>query len=503
MGFTHNRGRRLSGAALALISGLLIVTSCDSDKGNGNGSSGFGVVRGTVHLPFELTAAAQPVAGATVFLFGGNYDSTVTTDSTGGFLFVDVPNISLTLTAGRGLCIADASAMITALADDTVTQDLTLSSQAPADCIGLPWAGAAQLAVEPGMNRAILLYDQNAPEGPALVVVDLLTGAGSSHALSDLDNVFDLEVIGSGQIVFNFENASGFGLRFFDVVGMTTIGDDIIYNNQAAALHHPGKLALGVNGDVLFVTHAHRPSISSTPLGQIFAVSLATRAFIDADDDPANGEFAFDTALVAGAFGWPHGIAFDDATTEILVGNFDQTLVSAIDWTLWGTFDRAGGPVSGTGVVRTIDMNPGVAGFAVWLWDFAGGQGVAAWKAGRQIPMAAYQSGSSESSLTRIEENIIFDSDNLILTVVPDRQSWFTSIWPEDGNPGIGERHLGSLERRHRYESMFAFNLEFEVKPRAFAVSAATGKLYVTYRKEAILEVFDLCEGAECDSGAL
>jgi len=473
----------------------------------GNGPTKFGAVAGTVYLPFELSAALKPAVGATVRLSVGDFDTSTVTGDAGTFFFDQVPARTVRLVASLGTCLADTQVAVRVTEGDTTAADVTLSSSPSSNCFGLPFAGAARMEIDPASNRAVLLYDAAYTSAdrshPAIVVVDLTSGEGSTHEFADLDDVYDLVLVSGTEAVFNFKSATGFGLRFFDVAAMTASRADVIFETDLS--FQGGRIALDDLHERLFVTVGNQPVF--TPVGKVYALSLVTGLWLDADNDPADGDFAFDDDLVAGALGWAYNIAFDPAAGEILVGSrvvpfLQSPFLTAISVSKWGTFDRDSNLTAPTPGVRKINMDPGegFTGFAVEYWDFAGGIGVAAKSLSGRAGMVTYTSGGTTFTTKLVEENTQLVADNQFLTIIPERQTWFTLI-EDPGRPqavrkSIEERELSTLQRHNRYETRFLEDPP--LVPRGFAVNTQTQRLYVAYQNSPILEVFELCRGTAC-----
>ncbi|HUU44110.1 MAG TPA: carboxypeptidase-like regulatory domain-containing protein [Acidobacteriota bacterium] len=491
------RCRRTTVTLLIVITATGIAMTCGDD--NGSGPTGYGSVTGIVRVPFDLTAEFQPAAGVTVRLTGGDYDSSVVTGEDGVFLFEEVPNLQMTLSAEQGPCFTVAGVSVTAIADETVTQDLTLASADPGECFGLPRAGAARMEVNLTGDAAVLLYPTGSGTHPALAVFDLVTGEGAVEELADLDAVYDIKLIAADLGILNYKSAAGYGLRFFHPASLSLDGDDVIYvPAPLSGTHEPGRLTCDDLGQTVFVTHGTRQLANVS--GMVFAVSVSGRTLIDADDDDGDGLAAFDNDLVNGTLNWAFNIAFDPDAGEILVANRQITIgvpptVTAIDWTQWGSFDRDGGLSAPTEGVRVIDMDPGTSGFGVEFWDFTDGYGVAAHQ---NTPILLYESGGeSFTPPYHTEVQIDLRSSDLVLKILPERQSWFALVFkPSTGKKAVEEWTLSTLERHHRYESRFPASSG--LVPRAFTVDGVNARLYVAYVGEPVLEIFDLCEPGEC-----
>jgi hypothetical protein len=482
---------------LFLLTTLIVsVGGCSGD--GGTKPEQFGAVEGVVRLPFKLAASGEPIEGVSVHLTAGDFDTVTTTDATGAFFFAQIPARQADLSAAFGSCLSVAGQSVVVRANDTVSADLSLESHADRDTISVGWAGATRMEIDPATNRAILLYDAAARGGtPGIVTLDLTTGQFTSTDLSDVTDVYDLEIINSNKVVFNFKSAARYGLRFFDPVARSQIGSDVIYPSaQAGQVDYEGRLAIDAAGENVFVTHVIRAG--SVTKGKIYAVSVSQQQLLDADDDPFDGEFAFDADLVANSILWAYNIAFDDATNEILVGNRTSATITAVDWTMWGQFDRGAGLSVPTAGVRVIDMTPPPPynddqGFGAELWGFAGGNGIASKSLPGKVPILHYESGAETWTDFHVETIIFPASTNHVVKIIPQRHTWFTAF----RDPGrdfegviaaIEERPFGTLQRLYRYESRF---IE-EPGPRAFAIDAANKLLYVAYDEYTFLEVFCL-----------
>ncbi|MBI3873168.1 MAG: carboxypeptidase regulatory-like domain-containing protein [candidate division Zixibacteria bacterium] len=488
--------RRIGAVMLAAFVAAL-TTTCGG--GGGVEPPKTGSVVGIVNLPFDLTAALIPADTARVHLFGGDYSQTKKTDANGRFVFDQIPVRTMTLVATYGSCLADTQKAISVPENDTLRLNVNLTASQPTECLILPYAGAARMEIASGSNRGILLYDTLAhvttPPKPAIVVVDLMTGEGTSHQFADLQNVYDMALAGADVAVFNFKSADGYGLRFWNVTTMSKSREDIIYEPDRST--QPGQLTLDDTHTTVFVTAGR----FSDPWGSVYAAPVSGGDLNDADDDLSNDKFAFDNGLVAGSLGWAYGIAFDPAAGEILVGNRltdvgQPPSITAIDWSKWGSFHR--GSPSGTPGVRVVPMDAGVTGFAVEFWDFAGGKGVAAKSLSGVAAMLLYPSAGTTYSEQLVESGVELRSNDHALTIIPTRQSWF-SIFDDPSRPdgvrkSVEERSLSTLARLRRFETRHApFNLEDPIPDaRAFAFDNSTGGLYVAYRNLPLLEVFAL-----------
>jgi hypothetical protein len=474
----------------AMISGCL--GSCGG--GGGNGKTKTGHVEGTVYLPFTLTASLQPASDVQVRLSGGDYLETVTTGTDGRFGFDDVPARTLTLLITPASCLADSQLSVSVVADDTLNLEVTLEGDVSGGCLAIPFAGAERMEIDQATNQAVLLYDTTIHSNPALMVVDLATGAAQVSEFTDIDDVFDLAFISSSVVVFNcFKAGQGFYLRFWDIQTMTSYRADVQYAPYRGAPPAIddlfGKLAVTPSGSDVFVSHRMRQG--ATFDGKIYCINVAQGVYTDADQNALDGEFAFDPDLVAGSINWPYGLAIDGATGELLVGNYLDTLVIAINLTDWGTFDRDANLVAPIPGVRKIPMSSGVAGFKPWFWGFAGGRGVAA---NPSYGYSTYVSGGSGAATTGFEPNVQLTSPTQHLAIDPVRGSWFTLVFdasrPQAVQRSVEERSLTTLAKLRRYETQFT--VLPELRPRAFAVNSQTSNLYVTYDNRAIIEVFPL-----------
>lgn len=471
---------------------MLALGGCSSD--NGPRPVEFGAVKGTVVLPFKFAAAGEPVEGASVRITAGDFDTTAITDAGGQFVLGPVPAGSVLLSATLGTCLSDVRSGFNVPANDTARIDLTLASSADFDTIAVGLVGASSMALEPFGNRAVLLVDSTARGGaaPSVIVVNLTTGESERADQPDLTDVYDLAVINSNLIVFNFLSPTGYGLRFFDPVAMAKSGNDVYYHFTQAT--HAGKLALDTDRTRVFVTHGIREG--AQVIGRVWAIDVAQRNLIDADDNAFDLIFSFDNNLVGGALGWPYGIGLDPATSEILVANRQSKSVTAIDWNMWGNFDREAGLTVPTQGVRRINITPMSAdsiGFGVEVWGFGGGYGIAAKTLSGAAPILRYSSGGTSADLMHTETSILPASLNHSVKVVPQRQSWFSMFRdPSRLSAGrqfaIEERSTATLRRVYRYESRFVN----DPTPTAFAIDPDRGLLYVAYRTRRMIEVFCL-----------
>lgn len=482
--------RTSASVAMAILT-LTLLSGCSS--GDGNGPAGFGTVKGTVHLPFKFAAANEPVEGATVLITAGDFDTTATTDANGQFVVGSIPSGTAAVTATLGTCLAEHFPSVSVPANDTLRLTITLASDADFDTIPVPWAGAIRMELEPANNRAIMLIDAASTGGaPEVVVVDLSTGQAQSALQTGLTDVYDLAVVGPNLVVFNFLAPEGHCLRFFNPSTMEKVGNDVLYFPEQTV--HPGKIALDDLRENVFVTHGVR--LGTQVAGRVWAVNIAQRQMIDVDDDIFDLVFSFDTNLVAGSLGWSYGISFDAATQEILVASRQSKFITAIDWTMWGDFDREANlsiPTTGVRRIPIVPQSGDSVGFGVEIWGFAGGYGIAAKRLSGTAPFLRYSSGGSAADMMFTETAIAPASTNHTLKVIPERQSWFSMFRdPDRANNGvqhaIEERSTATLQRVYRYESMYID----DATPTAFAVDTDNGLLYVAYSGRKAIEVFCL-----------
>lgn len=473
-----------------LIASLMIVaiSGCGDDDNGGNGGNKFGRVEGVVYLPFEIAAALQPAAGVVVNLAGGDYSQNRTTDAEGKFGFNDVPIGAKTLSYSPAACLADTHAAVTVFEADTVSVSMTLAGDVSGDCISIPFFGAARIEINTATNVAVLLYDTAKRPKPALVVVDLTTGAVSSIEFDDLTSVYDLAFVSGSVVVFNCLKSGSYYLRLWNVSSMEPHRSDIFYTNQQVRVG--GRLTVAPNGVDVFVTHQTRtPALVED--GQIYCLNLLTGTYTDADNASLDGNFAFDSSLVGASVNWPYGVALDENTSELLVANYNDTVIVAISLSHWGTFDRSANLVAPIAGVRKISMSTGVAGFRPYIWGFSGSRGVAAHPT---AGMLAYESEGTAPSATLFETGIGLTSDKNHLVVFPDRGTWYTLVTdparPQSVREAIEERSLTTLAKSDRFESRFLETPALD--PRAFAVNTQTNRLYVAYNNKAIIEVFTL-----------
>lgn len=474
--------------ATVLVAGILIACSGCGDDGNGNGTEKFGRVEGVVYLPFETAAALQPAVGVTVNLAGGDYDEDEVTDANGRFGFDDAPVRAMILTITPAACLADTQIAVTVLESDTVGVEVTLTGDIAGDCITLPFAGASRMEIDPGTNRAVLLYDTSVRPKPALMVVNLTTGSISSVEFEDITAVYDLAFVFSDIVVFNcFKPGSGYYLRFWNITTMQEHRSDIFYTNETVQVG--GHIVVTPNGADVFVTHQTRSGFNFD--GQVFCLNVAEGGYTDADNLPLDGKFAFDSSLVGSSVNWPYGIAFDENTSELLVANYSDTVLVAIDLAFWGTFDRTANLVAPLPGVRKIPMSTGVAGYRPVLWGFNGGRGVAG---SPSFGMLGYESDGTAPSASLFESGLSLSSGQHHIAVNPIRESWYTLVLnpdrPQSVREAVEERSLADLALGTRFETRFSETPALD--PRAFAVNAQTNKLYVAYANKAILEVFTL-----------
>lgn len=474
--------------APALIAGILIACSGCGDDENGNGTEKFGRVEGVVYLPFEIAAALQPAVGVTVNLAGGDYDEDKVTDANGRFGFNDVPVRAMTLSITPAACLADTQLAMTVIDQDTVDLEVTLTGDVAGNCISLPFAGASRMEIDPSTNRAVLLYDTSVRPKPALMVVNLTTGAISSTEFDDITAVYDLAFVFSDIVVFNcFKPGSGYYLRFWNITTMQEHRADIFYTNETVQVG--GHIVVTPNGTDVFVTHQTRSGFDFD--GQVFCLNVVGGGYTDADDQPLDGEFAFDSSLVGSSVNWPYGIAFDENSSELLVANYRDTVLVAIDLAFWGSFDRTANLVAPIPGVRKIPMSTGVSGYTPLIWGFNGGSGVAA---SPSFGMLAYESEGTAPSASLFVQGLSMSSGQHHLTVNPLRDSWYTLVSnpdrPQSVREAVEERSLADLTLGSRFETRFSETPALD--PRAFAVNAQTNKLYVAYANKAILEVFTL-----------
>lgn len=476
------------GSAMATLSVVTILTACSGcgDDENGNGGDKFGRVEGVVYLPFDLAAALQPAAGVSVNLAGGDYDEDRTTDANGLYAFNDVPIGAKTLTFMPSACLADTQAAVTVLEADTVSIEMTLTGDVSGDCISLPFAGASRMEIDPATNRAVLLYDATVRPKPALVVVDLTTGAITTTEFDDLTNVYDLAFVSGSVIAFNcFKTGQGYYLRLWNISTMTAHRADIFYTNQTVQIG--GHIAVTPNGLDVFVTH--QTFSSGVFDGQVFCLNVLSGGYTDADNSSIDGNFAFDSSLVGESVNWPYGIALDENNSELLVSNFRDTVLVAISLSAWGTFDRSANLTAPMPGVRKIPMSTGVAGYRPLLWGFEGDRGVAG---SPSFGVLGYETDGTMSTGSLFEPGISLTSDKHHLTIHTARGTWYTLVTdsnrPQSVRKAVEERSLTTLAKNARFESRFQETPALD--PRAFAVNTQTNKLYVAYSNKAIMEVF-------------
>lgn len=466
---------------------LTSLSGC-GDDGNGNGGNKFGRVDGVVYLPFELAAALQPASGVVVNLTGGDFNQNKVTGADGRFAFDDVPVRAMTLKLTPAACLADTQVAVTVIENDTVSLEFTLRGDISGDCVSLPLAGASRMEIDETGNRAVLLYDTSVRPKPALCVVDLGTGAVNTIEFDDLAAVYDLAIVSTDVVVLNcFKTGSGYYLRLWNIGNMQPQRSDIFYTNETVQV--AGRIVVAPDGADIFVTHQTRSGFSFD--GQIFCMNVASGDFTDADNNPLDGEFAFDSSLVGSSVNWPYGIAFDENTSELLAANYRDTVLVAIDLAYWGSFNRSANLVAPIPGVRKVPMSTGVAGYVPLLWGFAGDRGVAA---SPSHGILAYQSGATSTSTSLYQPTLSLTSDRHHLAVHATRGTWYTLVSnpdrPQAVREAVEERSLTDLTTSDRFETRFLETPTLD--PRAFAVNTLTNKLYVAYANKAILEVFDL-----------
>lgn len=488
------RACQIAGAMLLVLL-ILPIGGCSS--GGGTKPTQFGAVEGVVRLPFKLAASGEPIEGATVHIQAGDFDTVTTTDAAGTFFVDQIPARKADLSATLDPCFSVTQSVVVR-ANDTISTDISLQSHADFDTISVGWAGASRMEFDAAANRVILLFGAAARGGtPGIATVDLSTGQYTSADLTGLTDVFDLKIINSNEVVFNFKSGASFGLRFFNPVTMTKIGADAIYPSaQSGQIDFEGRLALDAGHENVFITHTIRQGI--TTMGKVYAIAVTQQQLIDADDDVFNGEFAFDANLVANSIAWAYNIGFDDATNEILVGNRTSPTVTAIDWSQWGNFDREAGLSVPTAGVRVIDMAPPPPynddqSYGVEIWGFTGGDGISIKSFSAKVPILHYESGNDQWSNYYVETSIYPASTNHIVKIIPERQSWFTSFRDQsrefDGVlSAVEERSFTTLQRLYRYESRFID----EPNPTAFVIDPQRNLLYVADGGRTFLEVFCL-----------
>lgn len=472
--------------AMPIVAMALTLAACGDDD---NGSDNFGRVDGTVYLPSSLAASLQPAEGVAVRLSGGDFLETQTTGADGRFGFDDVPARSMTLALTPGTCLADTQIAVTVIKNDTVTQDVTLQVDAGGDCIPLPYAGAARMEIDEASNRGVLLYDTAVRPKPALVVIDLATGAVSAAEFADLANVYDLAFVTGDVVVFNcFKTGDGYYLRFWNISTMTAHRGDIYYTSDPVQVG--GHLAVAPGGGDVFVSHQTRPGLFDFD-GQVYCLNVESGGYTDADNQTLDGRFAFDSSLVGASVNWPYGLAIDPATSELLVANYNDTVIVAIDLDFWGTFDRTANLTAPIPGVRKIAMSTGAAGYRPLLWAFGGDRGVAA---SPSFGMLGYQSGASGSAGSLLEPSLTLSSGNHHLTIDVVRGTWYTLVSdparPQSSRESVEERSLQTLAKVRHFGTRFIETPALD--PRAFAVNPQSGRLYVGYTNKAILEIFSL-----------
>ncbi len=478
------------GSASAALLVAIMLTACSScGDGGGNGDEKFGRVEGVVYLPFEIAAAPPPASGITVNLAGGAYNANRTTGADGRYGFDDVPVGAKTLIFTPTACLADTNVAVTVLEDDTVSVSMTLTGDASGDCLTLPFAGASRMEIDANSNTAVLLYDTSVRPKPALIVVNLTTGAVASVEFDDLANVYDLAFVSGGVVVFNcFKTGSGYYLRLWNISTMMSQRSDIFYTSEPVQIG--GHLAVTPNGADVFVTHQTRPSTFSFD-GQVFCLNVTTGNYTDADNSSLDGKFAFDSSLVGGSVNWPYGIALDESNFELLVANYSDTVLVAISLSHWGTFSRAANLVAPIPGVRKIPMSTGVAGYRPLFWGFSGDRGVAA---SPSYGMLAYESEGTTATASLFQPGLSLSSGLHHLAIHSVRGMWYTLVTdpdrPQSVREAIEERSLTTLAKNARFETRFLETPALD--PRAFAVNTQTNKLYVAYSNKAIMEVFEL-----------
>lgn len=481
---------RIRSATVSLLVTVILAafSGCgDDDNGNGGGNK-FGRVDGVVYLPFEIAAALQPAAGVVVNLAGGDYDEDTTTDSEGRYGFNDVPIGAKTLSYTPSACLSDTAAAVVVIENDTVSLSMTLTGDVSGNCLSLPFAGASRMEIDESSNLAVLLYDAAVRPKPALAVVDLATGTVASVQFDDLTNLYDLAFVSGSVVVFNcFKTGSGYYLRFWNIGTMTEHRSDIFYTNQTVQIG--GHIAVTPDGGDVFVTHQTRNQTVFD--GQVFCLNVETGSYTDADNSSLDGKFAFDSSLVGESVNWPYGLAIDQNNLELLVSNYNDTVVVAISLASWGTFDRSANLTAPIPGVRKIAMSTGVAGYRPVIWGFDGDRGVAA---NPSFGMLGYESEGTSSSVSLFQTGISLTSDRHHLTIHSARGMWYTLVnetaRPQSVREAVEERSLTTLAKNARFETRFLETPALD--PRAFAVNTQTNKLYVAYNNKAILEVFSL-----------
>ena len=477
--------------SLVIIAVALIGCSKSTDP------TGSGALTGVVRVPYTTAATGAPAIGAQVRVTGGDFDSLTTSDSTGTFFLAQVPVGTVSITASLTSCFSGSKTGVQIIKDDTTSVDVTMQSQSDVDTISLPpiveTGSARHMELVPGANRAIMLYDTSgfSPLPPSLLSVNLTGGATQLSQFPDLRQCYDLKIVSANLAVFSFLSEAGFGLRFVDLGTMAKSGNDVIYD--AVPNGFPGHIVLDNSAQHIFIAHARQqgPFFS----GKVYAVSVAERTVIDADNNPSDGNTAFDTTLIRQSVGWVYGIAYDNSTNEILVANRDAGFITAISWSKWGTFDRGAHLALPTIGVRAIRVTTQLDQFQPWFLGFDGGTGIALWP--QSAAGVRFRSGAATADLAYTDPTVAMSSEAHFLVVVPSRQSWFT-LFSDFMEPNVDkqqraveERSLSTLHRLYRYESHH-FNLPDRGNPRTFAVDAANKKLYVAYANRPILEVFCL-----------
>jgi DNA-binding beta-propeller fold protein YncE len=195
--------------------------------------------------------------------------------------------------------------------------------------------------------------------------------------------------------------------------------------------------------------------------------------------------------LVGASVNWPYGIALDESNFELLVANYNDTVIVAISLSHWGTFDRSANLAAPIPGVRKIAMSTGITGYRPFIWGFREGLGIAAHPS---FGMLAYESEGTTHSASLYQSEISLTSDKHHLVVFPDRETWYTLVTdpsrPQSVREAIEERSITTLAKSDRFESRFLETPALD--PRAFAVNTQTHKLYVAYNNKAIVEVFTL-----------
>ena len=451
-----------------------------------------GTLRGVVQLPYKLASDAEPIEGASVRVTIGDFDSTATTNANGVFIFPVVPAGTGTVTATLGNCLSATDNAVGVVSNITTDITLTLDSEADFDTISVGFTSPIRIELSPDGLHAVLLYDsQGGTRTPRLATVDLMTGTVQTQTISDAVEVYDLKFVNSQAIVVNLLTSSVYCIRFFNPLNLLMVGNDVIYHG-AGSDNYGGRLAVNPTGELVFISHTVQDGPNFN--GQVYAVSVAQRAMLEADNKPLNGLFALDNTLVGGALGWAYNLVFDPAANELLVGNRISNFITAIDWSKWGTFDRDAGLSMPTEGIRHVIMEPPSPynqGFGIENFDFAGGVGVASRLRSGPTPIMRYESGGTAEDLYYLEEQSYPSATNHIFRVIPSRDSWFSVFSDDtrgDKRRAIEERSLETLQRTYRFESRYVLN----PSELAFAVDPAAGLLYVTYKDRTFIEVFCL-----------